>query len=1497
MARIARWFIDITLDSETLRWWSGDGPISLGGQTYTGLGTRWVTPESLKRKASLKSEKIELEFDSSRQSDNSDPIGHLLDQKWRNRAVRLRRLAWTAGQAADAGDVLADERGRIRDLSDSLQMEKPARVSMEIESGALAYLERRRETRSPAGQKAVYPDDKGFDLIAVLEGKTLAWRTKHKKAGTVQYELNEEYEPHPREWVLGRFAKTGSFVAAFTGQQQNKNLMRVYALADHRINKLDRVWINGDLMVSSPLVHGVRTEIPALRSGGPRAWITFYEGRPDQTADGFLQSVEPTWTSAHRLRGVAYVIIDHLWDSDLSNAYDYRFGGEGARLYDRRQDSTAGGIGSQRWDDPATWTYSTNAMVAIDHYRSGVRVDAGSQALWFGVGESLDAVPYAEFAALANHCDENVNLKAGGTQKRYEVNGTISAEQSHDKNLQALADQMAARAIDQGGRIAVRPPIIRTPVITLTDADLIRGSASEIRPGGKIDDMVNTLSGRFINPANDYKRDDYPEVQIADYVEDDNGEISDTLNLDLENSAERAQRIAKLRIEDSRRILEITETYGTKAKAIEPGEWFVRESTIRGFPSGKTFVADEVTRYIDGSMEVVATEVDPDQLVWDEETAVDLSVPPSYPQLELDDLEVPGGSATPRQITRNDVNLPGVDIVITYGEDPLPYSTDVEVTEDDGTGGPLAGAEVIRRHIPAGGNLLSLAGELTPNTDYVYRARANFDGRIGAWSDWMPFTTGGYAVPASIADPLGPLQQALDSADEAVSTALDRGTEALNRGQAALDRLQPIDGSGGRLDLLETTTDTLSQQYSQVAVNLDDIDTSIETLTQADDEAALQITRLKAARGGNSIIPDWNYTDPDFWDSSGFAFVEGSPLGTGVRGIRVASGTHARQTPEFEAKAGEYYRARLIAETSSDFSGFARPFLHVLGERFAALNAGGASMPDPNSPTANQPGDITGANQSINVTYDFVSNAVRDALQLIFRATINAGSITYRVELKQLPQGSEISQLFQTTGDQAQLITSLDSRADDLEGNVTQLFEATEDNATAILQVEQTADDAETLAQSVQTAAQNNATIIDRVRLSRGGSDSIVPDPNFRDPVFWGFHGNHTFAEGGPYATGVRSIMLSDGYHDLYSEWFRVEPGNVIEVDMPWWNGFASFSGWVRPILHVPNERWAALNGNHASIDPNSMTNDQPGDIATPATSGVANYRFTVPNNVYRLQFLIRASFSGGNVYLAPRLRRLSQAAEISTIQQVIIDPNTGQPKAIWGVRQDVNGKVSGVQSVNDGTVRNFDILTDVFRISDGSTNVQPFVYSGGNLYLQNLILGGNLIAAGTVGRAVFSNGEKNALVAEGLAANYYEQTGTPSGALNGALWFNPTTKELKIRRSNAWGLIAVIASADTVFRAVGGVGNYIGSATGDVLNNAVPITLLNGTAPYFFGTWQIINAPPGASIVSGGSSPNMRAGNLTAGQTLSAVIGTTVYDSAGGAAPVSTAFRWTNTA
>ena len=743
MTQRAVWFLDITLDSETLRWCTSTDDLTLDSQTYTGLGDRFKAPEDMKRTATLKSEKLTLEFDSSNQLVNSDPIGTLLDSNWRRRPIRLRLVVFEWGETPDDGDVYEDERGIIYNLVDTIQQDEPSTLEMEIESGLLKFLERRKSLRTSASQKAVYPDDEGFDLAIQLKNTEIPWRTKNKKEGTIQKTWPDD-KPAPRHLCLGEFKTAGSFVAHFTNGQQRKYLQEVRAVADHQLTELNKIWVNGDLTVDEPLVHGVRKLFRIKGDKGEnRFWVTYYDGRPNQTADSYLISAtagdleQPEWTSNHRLRGVAYVILEHLWDSDVAQDFTYDFGGKGAKLWDRSKDSTAGGSGTHRLDDPSTWEYTTNNRVIIEHYRCGIVVNASSSHMWFGVGEDVDAIPYDEFEEGKDHCDEDVTLKAGGTQKRYEVNGVLTSDLSHDKVLERLAENMCSDAIERGGRLAIWTPISRTPVMTLTDSDLVRGEPTKIKPGEGLSDMVNTVSGTFVDPDNELEPNDYPEVSVEAYVTADAGEIEETYDQELENSGERAQRKAALRIEKSRRIVELEEIFEISARAIRPGDWFYRTSALRGFTE-KVFEAKEVKRFLNGSVGITGLEVYPDQLVWDEERAQDI-VYPTVTASPLPQLAAPTVAVTAVEVSSGGASYPGFEFEITLPadlDDVLAEYNEVEMGTSDGSGSGGIVGRVENFVFDATVSAIEYSPFL-PSQEYAFRFRSRLGKRFSDWTSFV----------------------------------------------------------------------------------------------------------------------------------------------------------------------------------------------------------------------------------------------------------------------------------------------------------------------------------------------------------------------------------------------------------------------------------------------------------------------------------------------------------------------------------------------------------------------------------------------------------------------------------------------------------------------------------------------------------------------------------------------------------------------------------------
>lgn len=87
---------------------------------------------------------------------------------------------------------------------------------------------------------------------------------------------------------------------------------------------------------------------------------------------------------------------------------------------------------SQDVDDPTTWQFSKNAILCL---------------LWHECHNPFGPLYDYDRAILpvidqwmneADICDEDVPLKAGGTEKRYEVGGSITTEQDPDVGLQAI---------------------------------------------------------------------------------------------------------------------------------------------------------------------------------------------------------------------------------------------------------------------------------------------------------------------------------------------------------------------------------------------------------------------------------------------------------------------------------------------------------------------------------------------------------------------------------------------------------------------------------------------------------------------------------------------------------------------------------------------------------------------------------------------------------------------------------------------------------------------------------------------------------------------------------------------------------------------------------------------------------------------------------------------------------------------------------------------------
>jgi hypothetical protein len=289
------------------------------------------------------------------------------------------------------------------------------------------------------------------------------------------------------------------------------------------------------------------------RGSAARMRVKFYPGRQDQVADTTLPSVarpdaqgRKHWTSDHRLRGIAYVIVEIEPDSQvqLSAAPVLEFVVRGRKLLDPRKCAALGGTGSHLLDDPETWEWSDNVALCHFDYRRGVRFGAIKV---FGVGTPLSRIHMPSVFAAINACDAPRALLGGGTEPMWRLAAVVSNDRPHRDNLQIFYDAMAGAETEVGGTFRIRAGALETPVATITDADLVKGPR-RFRAQVPRMDRRNAVTGKFANPRKSYEIDDLPvRFSSADEAADGGERLISEMTLAQVPSATQGQHLMEIR--------------------------------------------------------------------------------------------------------------------------------------------------------------------------------------------------------------------------------------------------------------------------------------------------------------------------------------------------------------------------------------------------------------------------------------------------------------------------------------------------------------------------------------------------------------------------------------------------------------------------------------------------------------------------------------------------------------------------------------------------------------------------------------------------------------------------------------------------------------------------------------------------------------------------------------------------------------------------------------
>lgn len=506
----------------------------------------------------------------------------------------------------------------------------------------------------------------------------------------------------PRRIIYGNVRVGGVFTFLHLTGNNNEYFQTVVTISGHSIEAVDGLYFDG-------------VEVPLDENGdatGDFAGFVHVEynlGTADQAAfAGLVEDAPDKWTVNHRQRGCAGAYIRLKYDEDkFPNglpAITFQVRGKND-IYDPRT---------------STYGYTANAALCAADYIALENIGLGAA---YGT-EILEA----DLIEAANICDEDVAVLSGGTEKRYECNGTLETDLTPFENLKSLTGSMAGAAITQGKFWLIRAGAYRAPEISaLTDGDFI--GSIEMKTLQSRAQSFNGVKGVFTSPVNDWQPDDFPAVQVPAYVTADNGEsVWSEVVLPMTTSASAAQRIARLMLESARRQISVTVPCRTRAYQLQPFDT-VQLTIDRYGWTDKTFQVTNMELILDKawSVRLDLKETDANVYAW---STTDESVYAAAPRTTLPntfDISPPGLVLSDEIVLGSTGNIvtnllatltPPNDAYVNRFQTQFKLSTDSEWSD-------MGNSDA----------LIHIAANVTDGATYDVRARSiNAAGIKSAWS-------------------------------------------------------------------------------------------------------------------------------------------------------------------------------------------------------------------------------------------------------------------------------------------------------------------------------------------------------------------------------------------------------------------------------------------------------------------------------------------------------------------------------------------------------------------------------------------------------------------------------------------------------------------------------------------------------------------------------------------------------------------------------------------
>lgn len=361
---------------------------------------------------------------------------------------------------------------------------------------------------------------------------------------SVQNTIKQAIAPRLRHYGKVKIGGTAAFYESKDGK-----LYVLICISSGEIDSFIEHWLSNTIITLD--INGYVTDdqyqygdngsgiVSPATSSTSRVLIIPKLGQDDQVAHQTLIDAFPTlWDSNCRGRGIANVLAvfqdvpaEVFRTVYPNNAPQYRTVINASKVFDPRD------LG-QSSSDKATWLWSDNPPVCILDYLTHAD----------GMGRPRSMFNEASFAAAADACDEEIPLKAGGTEKRYRLSGTYDlTERPSDVLARMLAtcDGVLYPMSDGtwGLRVGIWYPPGDDAVLDDTEGQVISYSVEQ-----RVDALkaFNQLKVFYVSGLHDYQETECEQWEDADLLELYGEQKTNEIHLPMVPSPSQARRLAKI---------------------------------------------------------------------------------------------------------------------------------------------------------------------------------------------------------------------------------------------------------------------------------------------------------------------------------------------------------------------------------------------------------------------------------------------------------------------------------------------------------------------------------------------------------------------------------------------------------------------------------------------------------------------------------------------------------------------------------------------------------------------------------------------------------------------------------------------------------------------------------------------------------------------------------------------------------------------------------------